>query len=254
MEIKPSACNIKDTFIVSETPINSLFGRGHNTGYKCFTYFSDLKDYWNSIRSYTNIQIFIGNDFAQYPPVYLYAIAIHSPKIIPSYSLTHLIIKPYEQILVKYSQLNVELILDGFESNCAEYNIGNEYGTIRMESDCRVYCIAEYVKENFNSTFPWILDVNSEDLIRREVWSSIDSITIDFKRYLNKKVLDICSTKCKPDCNTKQYLSESKGYHQSKPWQQLACVILQHSSTPDIIVRHTLEMNLMSFVCNFGGY
>ena len=30
-------------------------------------------------------------------------------------------------------------------------------------------------------------------------------------------------------------------------------VILQHSSTPDIIVRLSFEMTLMSFVCNFGG-
>ena len=89
--------------------------------------------------------------------------------------------------------------------------------------------------------------------MRRELLSSIDNITIDFKRYLDKEVLDICSTKCKPDCNTRQYLTESKVYHQNKPWQQLAIVILQHSSTPDIIVRHSLEISLMSFVCNSGG-
>ena len=70
---------------------------------------------------------------------------------------------------------------------------------------------------------------------------------------LDKEVLDICSTKCKPDCNTKQYLTEIKVLDINKPWVQSARVNFQHNSIPDIIVRHTLEMSLMSFVCNFGG-
>ena len=71
---------------------------------------------------------------------------------------------------------------------------------------------------------------------------------------LNKEILDKCSSKCKPDCNTKQYLTEIRVNHNYKPWiQSDAGVLLEHSSVPDIIVRHTLEMSLMSFVCNFGG-
>ena len=161
-------------------------------------------------------------------------LAIHSPKIIPRYTPLYFPIKPNERYLVKYSQLNVELLLDGFESNCAEYDTGNKYGTIRMESEYRVYCIVEYVKENFNSTFPWIL---LKDLIRREVWSSIGRITIDFNGYLDKEVLDICSSKCKPDCNTKQYLiTESNVYHQDKPWKQSAFVLLQKAITDFLII------------------
>ena len=37
------------------------------------------------------------------------------------------------------------------------------------------------------------------------------------------------------------------------PWEQSAIILIQHSSVPDIIVRHKFEMSLMSFVCNFGG-
>ena len=243
-------------FIVKDSPINSLAGLTKNKGIKCFTYFSALKDIWDSVKTYSRITIQINNNFTQYPPVpQTYFIAIHSPNIIPRISSSYFQIESNQQKTgVKYSQLNVELLLEGFESNCAEYDIRNEHGTIRMESDCRINCIAEIVKEKFNSKLPWQFNSKSEkDMIRREVSSSIDNITIDFNGILDKNVLDKCSTKCKPDCNSKLYLTEIEDIEANKPWVHSASILFIHNSFPDIIVRHTLEMTLMSFVCNFGG-
>ena len=104
---------------------------------KCFTYFSPLKDIWDSVKIFSKIQIQIYNNFIQYNPVYHYYIAIHSPNIIRRYSPTYFTIKPNEIYVVKYSQLNIEMLLEGFESNCIEYDIRNKNDTIKMENDCR---------------------------------------------------------------------------------------------------------------------
>ena len=177
----------KNDFFVNDSPIESLFRLNLLRIAKCLTYFSALKHIWDSLKTFSKIKIEIINNFVQHNSLYSYDIAIHSPNIIPRYSPTYFKIKPNEIYLIKFSQLNVELLLDGFESNCVEYNIKNEYGTIRMESDCRVYCIVQIVKQKFNSKLPLM-----DDLMRREVLSSIDNITIDFNAILDKKVLDIC--------------------------------------------------------------
>ena len=146
--------SMKTSFLLKESPIESLFSLTEIFNNKCLTYFSALKGIWDSVKTYSDIRIQIHNDFTQYHPIPLFNIAVHSPKIIPRYSSTYFGIQPNRQYWVKYSQLNVELLLEGFESNCAEYNIRNEYGNIRIESDCRVYCIAQIVKQKFNSMIP----------------------------------------------------------------------------------------------------
>ena len=84
------------------------------------------------------------------------------------------------------------MLLEGFESNCVEYNIRNKYGNIKMEKDCHVYCIAQILKKMFNSKVPL-----TDDAMRRDVCSKIVNITIDFNRYLEKEVLDISSNRYK---------------------------------------------------------
>ena len=126
-------------FLVNDEPIGS-FAR-----MKCFTYFSVLQEYWKTVHSVSQMIINIENDFTQYYPVMTaYRIALHSPNILPRFSvLDYLEIRPSSGYWVEYSQLSVELLLEGFESNCAEYDIGNEYGTIRMENDyllCLLHC------------------------------------------------------------------------------------------------------------------
>ena len=233
-------------YSIKETPIKSFVRHQYFQPYICFTYFSALQQYWNSFQSNSLIIFDIKNDFTQYFPAEEYRIAIHSANVLPRFSpIDYFSVKPNGRYLIKYFQLNVELVLGSFESNCAEYDISNEYGTIRMESDCRVYCIAEFIKEKYNSNLPLQFNSNIDDLIRREFWLSLKNISIDSKHNLDKEVLDICSTKCKPDCNTKQYLTEIKVYYINKQWQQYSTVLLQHSLTPDIIVRHSFEMSLM---------
>ena len=250
-----------DYFEINEIPINSV-GIVSDQLYKwkdikCFTYFSALQEYWQTAQAGSQmIQKFeIRNDFKQYPPLDKYYIAIHSPNILPRFSeFAYFEIKPNEYYSVKYFQLKVELVLEGFESNCVEYDIRNKYGKIRMESDCRVYCIADFVKrKKIYDLPPSMLNSRSNDLIRSEVWGSFENKNTTFNGYVQKKVVEECSEKCKPDCNSKQFLTEVKVIGSEKPWVHWAKVEIQHNSIPDIIVRHSLEMTFMSFICNFGG-
>ena len=146
------------------------------------------------------------------------------------------------------------MLAHSFESNCVEYNIRNKQGIIRMENDCRLNCIAKVMNENFK-TVTTIMDLNY--LIRKEACSFFGNISINLNKdnYM-KNFSDICAARCKPDCNMKQYFTEiTKLAHiyPDPPIHDTRNITFRHSSTPDVIVRHILEMSLMSFVCNFGG-
>ena len=121
----------------------------------------------------------IYNNFTEYPPVDVYYLAIHSPNILQRYSkLDYIEVKPsviYDNI--KYSQLNIELLVNGYESNCAEYNIKNDQDKFWMESDCRVLCFAKFVKGKLSS-----MRAITSDLIRREFSSCFDIITKDSEK------------------------------------------------------------------------
>ena len=66
----------------SETKINSVLLYG--SGWKCFTYFSALQDYWNELKiDLEKFTISIKNNFTEYGPVINYKIAILSPTILP---------------------------------------------------------------------------------------------------------------------------------------------------------------------------
>ena len=241
-------------FQVYEKPINSFALHPHIYAIKCFTYLSALKEYWRSFQfDLDYIHITITNGFTQYPPV-AYQISIHSPNTLKKYSeLDYFEVIPNKEYSVKYSQMNNELLVDGYQANCAEYDIRNDPGTIRMESDCPIPCIIEICREdNWHSTYQATFD-----LIRREVWESFTNISLKLSNLIHR-VIDSkkCSEKCKPDCNTKHFFIEISKIGEHNDLSQTldkTIIKIKHSSIPDIIVRHSLEMTLMSFVCNFGG-
>ena len=238
-------------FVITEKTINSVEISVMDLK-KCFTYFSGLQEYWNSFRFDAKLIIIsITNNFTQFAPVDKYLIAIHSPNILPDISeMNYFDVKPNGDYSVKYSQLNTELLAEGFESNCADYDIKNEQGKIRMEADCLIHCYGDFMIEKFNH-----LTKGSSNLIRKGLISSFDKIPINLTKGHNSgEEMDICSEKCKPDCNLKRYFIEVNK-NLDRPWskEDLTLVYFQHNSMPDVVVRHTLEMTLMSFVCSFGG-
>ena len=251
---------LNGSFYVSEKPIDSfVMSREFDwEGLKCFTYFSALEQYWNQFRiDLMSIRIDITNEFTKYPPIQNeYYISIHSPNVIPS-EIYYFSFKEKGFYSLKYSQMITRFLANGFQSNCVEYDIRKESGTIRMEGDCRVHCFASILIEASKDP------LSKLDLVRKEHRSYFANISIplyvlddsyDFD--LEDKVYKICFKRCKPDCNSRLYFTDINKIrdvsylpHEYYPKYSL---YFQHRN-PDIIVRHTFEMTLMSFVCNFGG-
>ena len=240
--------NLNNMYYVMETPIHSVLFSPTSF---CFTYFSALKDYWKTFQiDLEYISISIKNDFTQFYGLE-YLIALHSNDMLQNYNmLNYFSVEPDQLYSVKFTQFNIELVLEGFESNCAEYDIGNEHGSNRMQSDCLVKCYGQFIKERYNS-FPRG-DLNI--LIRKNLFSYFGNISInlsDFKPH-ESDIDIICYERCKPDCNTKQFLTDIQTTRPGLSGEEIL-ISLYHSSILDIIVRHSLEMTLLSFVCNFGG-
>ena len=255
----PPKGNFRTKWSVTETPINSFandIDEG-TEGIVCFTYFSALQEYWHSFQmDFKSIEVHIRNDYTHYPSVNEYLIAIHSPNILQKVSeLDYFWVEPDVDYSITYSQLITELLVKGFESNCYEYNVRNEYGTIRMENDCRMHCIAQILKENYKSTTA--LNLLTLDLVRREHSSHFGNIStpINTNSVLNDTHFWECSEKCKSDCSSKQYFTvmSIKQVTDISYLSDNTHVKFEHNSIPDIIVRQSDEMSLMSFVCNFGG-
>ena len=120
-----------------------------------------------------------------------------------------------------------------------------------MQSDCLVQCYNEFMKEKFN-----LIKLADTFLYRKELISAFDRISINYGENcdipLDSNIK--CNEKCKPDCSSKQHITEIKPYpNLYKSIYHVYDIELEHSLIPDVIVRHSLEMTLMSFVCNFGG-
>ena len=80
------------------------------------------------------------------------------------------------------------------------------------------------------------------------------SIPLFTQDHLNELRYNICSERCKPDCNTGLYFRDINKMSDLSYFPYEAYILnIQPGSIPDIIVRHSFEMTLMSFVCNFGG-
>ena len=194
-----------------------------------------------------------------YPPLEparKYLIAIHSPNIIQKVSeLDYFSFHEGGLYRGEYSQMITHFLINGFESNCDEYDIRNEYGTIRMENDCRVRCIAPILMRKHKDES--IVPLQTLDLVRREHRSSFGNISIslfgDFD--FEDEAYDICSEKCKPDCNTRLYFTQINKINDLSYLlkEDIYQILIKRSPIPEIIVRHSFEMTLISFVCNFGG-
>ena len=155
------------------------------------------------------------------------------------------------------------MVQGAFESNCAEYDIRSEQNSYRMQTDCLFQCYSDNLKDKFN------IRMDSPNiLIRKELASLFSNKSIDFN-YENWNVQDsykhyvACSKRCKPECSTKQYFTDIKEeliikINSGNPGDisdliDYSIINIEHNSYPDVIVRHSLEITLMSFVCNFGG-
>ena len=250
--------NSDNTYALKEAPLESFifspFLKIYHYGLKCFTYFSALKEYWHSFGAdEILIQIMINNDYAEYPQfdsfgLWATEIAIHSNNILQTYGVDYINVKSSIIYSLKYFQISTQLLLDGFESNCAEYDIRNKINSNRMQSDCLAQCYAQFIKDKYKSL------PRSDLMIGKQQISFFGNISINFTETtdIEPYIENVCSQRCKPDCSAKQFLFEISKSDENLI-KDAIIISLIHGSIPDVIVRHIFEMSLISFVCNFGG-
>ena len=229
---------------------------------KCFTFFSALNSKW---RHYDidldkiKFQVLISTSIMQMESYNskLY-FSIHSSNVLPDlndqnfFSLTQ-----YKNHTILYSEVNTELLGNGYDTNCYNYDLDYKYANFNMRSDCLLSCYQTMLgKECEHDDF-----ISSEKLLRKELIDQnidkiVDNNLICLDKY-NREVMAQCSNKCQLDCKFKYYIwnqldkydQHVGSYGRNRP----LLITILHNRLPDVQVKYLPQNNLISIFCNFGG-
>ena len=235
-------------------PIESLVN--HDQGFqKCFTFFSFLQEEWRNIKmKFDRISIYIYLTYRTMPiyPTPEFKFAIHSPNTLPDLDTmaTFRTSKGHEFLI---SQINTELLEEGFDTNCFEYDLDYKHGNFNMYSDCVTSCVQKSFYDENCLVKGYIYRFNSIDkqnISLRECWgqhlsrSDKDLETIEYN----------CMYECRKDCIFRYYTWTHKEYEHFRSDDIFAInVYIRHNYLPDVVIRYIEQTSFISFVCNFGG-
>ena len=252
-------------------PIESIIDNGIEL-FKCFTFNSFLKFEMDKIKiKLQRFQLIIGLRFYSISYLALMSrrtlISIHSPNSLPRYSdmrRTDGKIHSYY-----FSQVNTELLGEGYETNCYEYDLGYKFANYNMRSDCITTCFRNSFNdrshfENCRFTqFPLRFELLDQEQNITMKYDSNNFINNSNGKYVPKlfgsfsEIEQGCNKKCRMDCQFRYYISEHKEAPFTSSPARLRALPLRinlfHNSLPDIIIRYLPQTQFISFVCNFGG-
>ena len=130
---------MSNVYLILDKPVESISWNTFSKN-KCFTYFSPIRKYWKTFRIDLNkIYVLIDHHKYWYPPSLdnnIYYMSVHSPNHLPQFSIESDLFVTNSKSFLKYSQINSQLLGEGYETNCYNYDLDNEQATIRMKSDC----------------------------------------------------------------------------------------------------------------------
>ena len=116
-----------------------------------------------------------------------------------------------------------------------------------MRSDCINDCYQKKIREICKVDRGLFM---SNSLIRKDYLVDGNDKMLSFYDQESFSIKQDCEKMCKVECNFKYYSNEIN----SRKGQNLKKVIsILHSEYPDIFVKHIPELNLIGFLCNFGG-
>ena len=232
---------------IANDPIERFDGRSE----KCFTYFSmvSLNRTRLVVRDMYQITLIIIPRTNHYglgllPRIRL---SLHSSNIAPS--LDKSMIEITSRSIIYFSQTVIDRYLSGYDTDCYDYN----YGEYTSRHDCLVNCLYH---------------LNNGTFYNRHSIIEIDKNNIgDFILGEIEHVDDRCKKKCKIECESTYYrfdqvdrrgaqvfsAEDNSNILQSYARGMNLTSHLRHSSTPDLVVHHFPEVNLLSLMCNFGG-
>ena len=221
---------------------------------KCFTSFSYLKPIWRTFQfKLDSLEIHLQPKFDWMPSQKFREImfSIHSPNTLPDVSWENYNVLPMGKIHdMMFNQIHTELLGDGYDTNCFNYDLDYKYANFNMRSDCILDCFHESLRRRCNFTdFPQF-----DKLLRGELLRANSKLVInDNKCGSGLKTRAECFNECRPDCKYKYYLWERKERVRTDDREKTLIITLRHSRMPDVSIRHTPQISLISFVCNFGG-
>ena len=152
--------------------------------------------------------------------------------------------------LILYSIIDVNRYKSGYDTDCHDYqaHLNNS-----IRSDCIVECLLNYkIESQMTHHFPYFIHENVASRYKLG----------DLFYNIHQEHQDICDTQCKTDCKFKFYRIDYFGEveHRNgivdlllKDGEYVTKITLQHSNSPDIVVKHYPEVTFISLACDFGG-
>ena len=180
-----------------------------------------------------------------------YYLSIHSPNHLPDLDgrQEFKMINIREVTTIKFSELRIERLGNGFDTDCYSFETENNYSYYRMRSDClndcyqdklRDICKVEsgYFMSNYLLKLDYITNPNDQLISCRD--SDYNS--------MNLKIELVCVQICKVECKFNYYSLEIERTKNGPP-----ALFIRHNEYPDVHVKHVPEITLMGFICSFGG-
>ena len=260
----------KRLFPNEEEPIESFIPIPLNF-HKCFTYYSHLKNMWTQFQFKLSYSILRAKyEYNNLPGWQMrpgdLSLSIHSPNSIPNYPAL-LQIDPKKAHDFYYSQVNTELLGEGYDTNCFNYDLDYKYANFNLRSDCLSSCIEDTVEKYpvFNGQKLSCRTTNYP--LRYEMFKMNEHINICYPNNsiyyaslpmaMKKLITSLeynCTQKCRMDCNYRYYILEHKEMEIKNYKNYLGTLItIRHGNLPDILIKYLPQTTFLSFICNFGG-
>ena len=181
-------------------------------------------------------------------------ISIHSPNNFPEEDSFRLLDVKHRINMIEFNQITTELLGEGYDTNCYEYDLDYKFANFNMRSDCIYWCIQNFIKTECNlKGIMFTKGFFRQDIIEN---SLLNFEKFNIQNYTCQKEMNdmgeiICSKQCKYDCKFKyfssSYLQESTHI---KYW---IAIIVRHNTLPDIYLQYLPQTTFLSLVCNFAG-
>ena len=238
--------------------------------FKCITYFTQLQPIWRHVRlKLPRIFVTMLFPYKSMPKPYLtgykYLLAIHSPNSLPHFENMR-IIDPDTINEISFSQVKTQLLGEGYDTNCYDYDLDYNHVNFNMRSDCITECILKSSgrinNENYCKVCPY--PIRKENF---RIEKLIDQCKLDFRNYFpyDSTIEFICNKNCRMDCDFNYYLWEQKTTNMPRVKKENIrleysfegrtryFISIKHNHFPDILIEYLPQTTFLSFVCNFGG-
>ena len=241
---------------------------------KCFTYFSFMQDYFRHFKMILgNIEIKIRFDLLWASPLYQenFFIVLHSPGDMPILSQENMIeLEAGESYKTAYSQVNIERLGHGFDTNCRNYHLETDHANASTRSDCVLNCYQSKLREHFEldgiyfgnfllrephfnmskTFFETFVEIPKPHQEPSHSNDELEKIKTKFIVTCSNQCQDVCQARIYPTEISKDHLNKYRGFDQNI---KRSTIKIKHNGLPDVTITHQPETTFIAFVCNFGG-